>query len=91
MADIKVEKLDECIEQFVKLANTLQKEKIPQGVISTAMMTASGIYATFVAAGNDGGVTESGIDKIVSAYRAQLEQVQAAKKARNEERAKSPS
>ena len=86
MADVKVENLDDCIQRFVELANTMQREKIPQGVISTALMTASGIYATFVAAGNEGGLTESGMDKITAAYRGQLEQVQAAKKARNEKR-----
>jgi hypothetical protein len=87
MAEIKVENLDECIERLVKLANTMQRENIPKGVISTALMTASGIYATYVAAGNEGGLTESGMDKVVAAYRNQLEQVQALKKARTEKRA----
>ncbi len=88
MAKIKVEHLDECIERFVKLANTMQRENIPKGVISTALMTASGVYATYVAAGNEGGLTRSGMDKITAAYRDQLEQVQSLKKARNERRAK---
>ncbi len=87
MAGIKVENLDECIERFVKLANTMQREQVPKGVISTALMTASGIYATYVAAGNEGGLTSSGMDKITAAYRGQLEQVQEVKKARTEKRA----
>ncbi len=87
MAEIKVENLDDCIERFVKLANAMQREQVPQGVISTALMTASGIYATYVAAGNEGGLTTSGMDKITAAYRGQLEQVQKLKKARSERRA----
>lgn len=88
MAGIKVEHLDECIERFVTLANTMQRENVPKGVISAALMTASGIYATYVAAGNEGGLTESGMDKVVAAYRDQLQQVQELKKARTEKRAK---
>jgi hypothetical protein len=87
MAEIKVKNLDECIGRFVELANVMNKEKIPKGVISTALMTASGIYATFIAAGNEGGLTESGMDKITAAYRGQLEQVQDVKKSRTEQRA----
>ncbi len=45
------------------------------------MMSASAVYATYVAVGNQGGLTPSGVDKIVEAYRQQMEQVQAMRKA----------
>ena len=83
MTDIDNDKLNQCVQRFVDLANAMQREKIPQGAISTALMAASGIYATFVAAGNDGGLTDSGVDKITAAYRGQLEQVQSMKKVSN--------
>ena len=46
------------------------------------MMTASAVYATYSVAGNDGRPQSfSGIDKIASAYRDVLVQVQEARKA----------
>ena len=50
-------------------------------LISAALMSASAVYATYVAVGNQGGLTASGMDKIVDAYRHQMEQVQAMRKA----------
>jgi len=44
-------------------------------------MRASAVYATYVAGGNEGGLTPSGIDKVTEAYKQHLEQVQEAKKA----------
>jgi hypothetical protein len=43
-------------------------------------MSASAFYATFVAAGNDGGLNPSGVDKVTEAYKATLERVQTYKK-----------
>lgn len=70
----------ECLNRFIDLANTIKDEGVGTHVISAAMMSASAVYATYVAAGNEGGLTESGMDKIVEAYRHQMQQVQAAKK-----------
>ncbi|RLQ20729.1 DUF3144 domain-containing protein [Seongchinamella sediminis] len=71
----------ECLNRFIDLANTMKNEGVGTHVISAAMMSASAVYANFVAVGNTGGLTESGVDKIVEAYRHQMKQVQAAKKA----------
>ena len=87
MPDNEEQQFDACINRFIELANTMHGEKIPQGVVSSALMTASGIYATFVVSGNDGGLTESGIDKVTDAYRGQLEQVQKMRKKQQERRA----
>ena len=68
MTDIANDKLNECVQRFVDLANTMQREKIPQGAISTALMAASGIYATFVAAGNE----ESDLSAILRDFTTKL-------------------
>ena len=86
MPDNEDQLFDTCINRFIELANTMHGEKIPQGVVSAALMTASGIYATFVISGNEGGLNESGIDKIADAYRGQLEQVQKMRKKQQEHR-----
>jgi len=48
-------------------------------------MTASGIYATFVAAGNEGALEPSGVDKVVALYRRTLEHHQEVKKGQLEQ------
>ncbi len=75
------EKHQHCVTQFVELANKLQQESFEEPVISAALMAASGVYATFVAAGNEGGLEPTGVDKVVAAYRGTLEHIQSYKKA----------
>ncbi|MGB5488341.1 MAG: hypothetical protein WBN06_13180, partial [Lysobacterales bacterium] len=53
-------------------------------LISAALMAASGIYATFITAGNTGGLQPSGVDKVVMMYRRNLEHIQERKKAEKE-------
>jgi hypothetical protein len=43
-------------------------------------MAASGIYATYMAAGNAGALEPTGVDKVVAAYRQTLEHIQNRKK-----------
>lgn len=75
------EKHQYCTNKFIKLANELGKEGIDTPLVSGSLMTASGIYATFLGAGNQGILEPSGVDKVVEVYRRTLEQTQAAKKA----------
>ena len=63
------------------MANQLKDEKIDPTLVSGALMTASGIYATFVAAGNEGALEPSGVDKVVALYRRTLDNHQTIKKA----------
>lgn len=70
----------ETLNRFIDLANTVKDEGVAPRIVSASLMTASAVYATFVAAGNDGGLTDSGIEKVVDAYTGQLRQVQAMKK-----------
>lgn len=70
-----------CTNKFIELANQLKNENIDTTLISGALMTASGIYATYVAAGNQGALEPSGVDKVVDLYRRTLEHHQQVKRA----------
>ena len=70
-----------CTNKFIELANELKDEEISPALVSGALMTASGIYATYVAAGNQGALEPSGVDKVVELYRKNLEWIQDRKKA----------
>jgi hypothetical protein len=69
-----------CTERFIKLANELKDEGHEPDQVSASLMSASGIYATYVAAGNSGALEPSGVDKVVSLYRGNLENIQDSKK-----------
>jgi hypothetical protein len=69
-----------CTNKFIDLANQLKDENIDPAMVSGAMMTASCIYATFIAAGNEGALEPSGVDKVVAVYRRTLEHHQEMKK-----------
>lgn len=75
------EKHHYCTNKFIKLANELRKEDIAPSVVSAALMTASSVYATYSAAGNNGVLQESGVEKVMAVYRRTLEEHQAVKKA----------
>jgi len=87
MAKTDSELLQECMQRFIELANTIKDESIGIDVVSSALMLASGVYATYAVGGNGGTLTPSGIDKMAEAYKNQLEQIQKGKKQRNEQRA----
>jgi len=72
---------NECTHKFIELANKLKDEGHSPQLISAALMAASGIYATFITAGNTGGLQPSGVDKVVMMYRRNLEYIQERKKA----------
>ena len=75
----------EVMNRFIELANTIKDEEVGTHVISAALMSASAVYATYVAAGNEGGLHPSGVEKVVDAYRQQPGQVQAAKQGQVEQ------
>ena len=63
-------------ERFIALANEMKNEGKDQQMVNAALMSASGVYATYTAAGNDGGLTSSGVNQVVAVYKANLESVQ---------------
>ena len=76
---------DLCTGKFITLANEMKDEGLNPQLISAALMAASGIYATYITAGNKGGLQPSGVDKVVMMYRRNLEHIQERKKAVYEE------
>jgi ribosomal protein L32E len=75
---------NECTHRFIDLANEMKNQGYDPQLISAAMMSASGIYATYITAGNTGGLQPSGVDKVVMMYRRNLEHIQERKKAEYE-------
>ena len=69
-----------CTNRFVELANTMKDEGLDPSLVSGALMTASGIYATYLAAGNNAALEPSGVDKVCLVYRNTLERFQSLKK-----------
>ncbi len=70
----------QCMERFIDLANTMKNDGVPTRVVSAALMTASGVYATYSVAGNSGGLNPSGVEKVAAAYKQNLENIQRAKR-----------
>lgn len=68
------------VNRFIEMANAMKDEGININVVSGALMTASGLYASYVAGGNDGGLTESGVQKVSEVYKRELERIQKIKK-----------
>ena len=71
---------NQCTHRFIDLANEMKSEGMDIQLVSAALMTASGIYATYTGAGNEGALHESGINKVVDMYRQNLEFIQKRKK-----------
>ncbi|MFU8877264.1 MAG: hypothetical protein ACNA7E_03920 [Wenzhouxiangellaceae bacterium] len=66
---------------FIDLANKLAKEDGQDvKIVSAALMAASGVYATFITAGNEGVLAPSGVDKIATMYKNNLGYIQERKK-----------
>lgn len=72
---------NQATNEFIELANELVNERgFEQNLVSAALMAASGVYATFAAAGNQGFLAEGGVDKVVDMYRKNLVYIQQRKK-----------
>jgi hypothetical protein len=76
----EAEKYQRLVNRFIALANNMKDEGLDPAMVSDALMFSSGVYATYVAAGNTGGLTETGIDKVAERYRQRLTEVQSVKK-----------
>ncbi len=83
MADIpnRDEQILGMIDQFVEVANRLKDEGNNTDLVNAAFMLASGTYATYLAAGNEGYLKEDGVRKVAGAYKHNLELLQGLKKA----------
>ncbi|GAB4194517.1 MAG: hypothetical protein Tsb002_26140 [Wenzhouxiangellaceae bacterium] len=71
---------NQATQRFIDLANELKGEGMDVRLVSAALMSASGVFATFTAAGNEGFLQPSGIDKIAAIYRRNLTYIQQRKR-----------
>ncbi len=69
------------LNDFVELANQLKNAGNEPQLISAALMSAAAVYTTYVHAGNEGYLQESGVTKVVNAFEKHIRQVQAYKQA----------
>ena len=78
----QLEAHNQATSAFIDLANKLSKESGQDvKIVSAALMAASGIYATFIAAGNEGYLGPGGGDKGAQLYKNNLGDIQERKKA----------
>jgi len=70
----------ELSERFIALANEMTAEGKDSQAVNAALMSASGVYATYTAAGNEGGLTASGIKQVTSVYKENLKNIQKMKR-----------
>ena len=70
----------ECLNRFIDLANTMKDEGIDTNIVSYGLMSASGYYTTYALGGNDGALSDLGMEKVTAAYRRELERIQTLKK-----------
>ena len=70
MSDSEQHKL--ATNRFIEMANEIKNQGVDPALVSGALMTASSIFATYVAAGNEATLEPSGVDKVVDLYRRTL-------------------
>lgn len=72
---------NQATNEFIALANQLVNDRgFERNLVSAALMAASGVYATFIAAGNQGFLAENGVDKVAGIYKNNLAYIQKRKK-----------
>ena len=69
----------EAINAFINLAHEMKNNGASIQFVSTALMRACAVYATYVVAGNEGALKESGIEKLSEVFAQELNVIQEAK------------
>ena len=69
----------EAINAFINLANEMKDGGASIQFVSTALMRACAVYSTYVIAGNQGALKESGIEKLSEVFSQELNVIQKAK------------
>lgn len=69
----------EAINAFINLANEMKDGGASIQFVSTALMRACAVYSTYVIAGNQGALKESGIEKLSEVFAQELNVIQKAK------------
>ncbi len=68
------------VNDIIALANQMKDDGVQPQIIAAALMSASGLYSTYVHAGNEGFLRDSGVKKLVSAYERRVNEIQNFKK-----------
>lgn len=77
----QVDAHNQATNEFIELANQMVNQRgFDQNLVSAALMAASGVYATFIAAGNQGFLAERGVERVATMYRNNLSYIQQRKK-----------
>ena len=84
-AKLNAENHEKCVNRFLELANSMKDEGLAPGVVSHALMSASGVYATYAIAGNVNGLNQAGVEKLAALYQHSLENIQRSKKEQSRE------
>ena len=79
----KTEEVLKLSQRFVNLANRMKNDGINTNLVNTALMVASGTYATYLGAGNKGYLERSGVEKVTQNYATNLMWIQSTKKQQN--------
>ncbi|MEP0203344.1 MAG: DUF3144 domain-containing protein [Halioglobus sp.] len=77
----EADQVRDCMNEFIDLANQMKDRGIPVHIVNSGLMRAFGVYATYSVAGNAGGLTESGVEKIAELFKVELANVQEMRKA----------
>ena len=64
------------VNQFIDLANNMKRQGVPLPVVSSSLMTACATFSTFVVAGNEGALRESGVEKLRDIFATELSAIQ---------------
>ena len=86
MAEMDPQVHQDCMNRFISLANAMKDEGVDIQLISSALMSASGVYETFTLVGNEGGLSPTGVEKVTAKYRKHLERYQEIRKLEEEQR-----
>ena len=69
----------DAINMFIGMANEMKDNGASIQFVSSALMRACAVYSTYVIAGNEGALRESGVEKLSEVFAQELKVVQQAK------------
>ena len=69
----------DAINAFINVANDMKNDGASIQFVSTALMRACAVYSTYVIAGNEGALRQTGIEKLSELFAQELDVVQKAK------------
>jgi hypothetical protein len=71
---------NQAVNRLIETANDMKDKGFDPRVVSAALISAAGIYATYVEAGNEGYLQPTGVDRLTEIFRQQVSYIQDVKK-----------